>query len=155
MTAMRYQNAYKEVLEIIKFLPKKDYEKIPKEKIEYFENNQNEKHEFKFEVSKPLENQNISREANAIILNLFHDYFLDDKQKGRLKEMLYENERKYEESIREKYNPNNIFKQNINVEQIQTNEDILHPNNLPMEISKENIFTRMIKFLKNIFGSRK
>ena len=34
MTTIRYQNAYKEVLEIIKSLPKKDFEKIPKEKMQ-------------------------------------------------------------------------------------------------------------------------
>ena len=155
MISIRYQNAYKEVLEIIKFLPKKDFEKIPREKIEYFEKNQNANHEFKFEVSKPLESQNISRETNAIILNLFHDYFLDNKQKVKLKEMLYYNEKKYEKLLREKYDPNNIFGQNINVESIKTDENILSSNNLPIEIQKENVFTKIIKFLKNIFESKK
>jgi len=155
MTTIRYQNAYKEVLEIIKSLPKKDFEKIPKEKIEYFEKNQNVNHEFKFEVSKPLENQNISRETNAIILNLFNDYFLDDEQKVKLKEILYNNEKKYEETLREKYDTNNIFKQNVNIENIQTDENILNSNNFPIEIQKDNVFTRIIRFLKNIFGSKK
>ncbi len=155
MIAIRYQNAYKEVLEIIKFLPKKEFERIPKEKIEYFEKNQNPNHEFKFEVFKPLESQNISRETNAIILNLFHDYFLDNKQKVKLKEMLHNNEKKHEESLREKYNPNNIFDQNINVESIQTDENILNSNNLPIKIPKENMFTKIIKFFKNIFANKK
>ena len=33
MVSQRYKNAYKEVLEIIKYLPEKDLYKIPKEKI--------------------------------------------------------------------------------------------------------------------------
>lgn len=155
MTSIRYQNAYKEVLEIIKFLPKKDFEKIPKEKIEYFEKNQNVNHEFKFEVSKSLDNQNISREANSIILNLFHDYFLDDKQKLKLKEMLYDNEKKYEETQKEKYDSNNIFKPNTNAENIQIDEIVLNSNNLPIELPKNNIFTRVIQFFKNIFARKK
>ena len=31
-----YAKAYKEVIEIIKYFPEKEYNKIPKEKIEYY-----------------------------------------------------------------------------------------------------------------------
>ena len=34
-----YSLSYVEVLEILKHIPKEDYEKIPKEKIEFYENN--------------------------------------------------------------------------------------------------------------------
>ena len=83
MISLRYKNAYKEVLEIIKYLPPKEVYKIPKEKIEYLKRNQNEDYDFNFDVSIPLEEQRISREANAIILNLFNDYFISDKQKEK------------------------------------------------------------------------
>ena len=39
MISLRYKNAYKEVLEIIKYLPPKEVYKIPKEKIEYLKRN--------------------------------------------------------------------------------------------------------------------
>ena len=34
-----YEKAYTEVLEILKYLPKEEYEKIPEERIEIFKNN--------------------------------------------------------------------------------------------------------------------
>ena len=34
-----YRRAYTELLEILKYLPQEEYEKIPKEKIEFYEKN--------------------------------------------------------------------------------------------------------------------
>ena len=41
MVNVEYANAYSEVLEILKFISKEDYEKIPASKIELFKLNQN------------------------------------------------------------------------------------------------------------------
>ena len=49
-----YPKAYKEVLEIIKYLPKEEYERIPKEKIEFFEKNCDKEYNFIFDISKTL-----------------------------------------------------------------------------------------------------
>lgn len=143
MQNLRYRNAYKEVLEIIKYLPQKDFNKIPKEKIEYFKINQNINHEFNFDISIPLENQNISRETNAIILNLFNDYFISDNQKEKLINILKSNEIKYQEKQKEKYNPDNIFN---NSELI--NDEEQDSKKLPVSINKKGIFAKIIEYLK-------
>lgn len=143
MQNLRYRNAYKEVLEIIKYLPQKDFNKIPKEKIEYFKINQNINHEFNFDISIPLENQNISRETNAIILNLFNDYFISDNQKEKLINILKSNEIKYQEKQKEKYNPDNIFN---NSELI--NDEEQDSKKLPVSINKKGIFAQIIEYLK-------
>ena len=46
---------------------------------------------------------------------------------------------KYEHEMREKYNPDNIFKNNKETEQIQ---------NLPIEIKKDNLRQRIINSIK-------
>lgn len=143
MQNLRYRNAYKEVLEIIKYLPQKDFNKIPKEKIEYFKRNQNINHEFNFDISIPLENQNISRETNAIILNLFNDYFISDNQKEKLINILKSNEIKYQEKQKEKYNSDNIFN---NSELI--NDEEQDSKKLPVSINKKGIFAKIIEYLK-------
>lgn len=143
MISLRYKNAYKEVLEIIKYLPPKDLYKIPKEKIEYFKRNQNEDYDFNFDVSIPLEKQKISREANAIILNLFNDYFISDKQKEKFLKILDINENEYQQKQRENYNPDNIFN---NYEAI--NNEKKDTRNLPVEVNKKNIFMKIIEYLK-------
>lgn len=105
-----YAKAYKEVMEIIKYFPQEEFDKIPKEKVEFYKNNMDKNYVFTINPKIDLSEQNISKEANAIIINLFTDYFATDEQKIKIKEILYSNQKKEEQDKREKYNPNNIFK---------------------------------------------
>ena len=150
MINQKYKNAYKEILEILKFMPKDELSKIPEEKIEYFEKNKNADYNFVFDSSVSLEEQNISREAKAIILNLYNDYFLSDNQKEKLSDILKLNEKKYQEKQREKYNPNDIFKENKDTSSIQLDNEIVDNKNLPVEIeSNNNIFKKIINKLRS------
>ena len=152
MINQKYKNAYKEILEILKFMPKDELSKIPEEKIEYFEKNKNADYNFVFDSSVSLEEQNISREAKAIILNLYNDYFLSDNQKEKLSDILRLNEKKYQEKQREKYNPNDIFKENKDTSSIQLDNEIVDNKNLPVEIeSNNNIFKKIINKLRSLF----
>ena len=145
-----YPKAYKEVLEIIKYLPKEEYERIPKEKIEFFEKNCDKEYNFIFNISKTLEEQEFLRETNAIIVTLFRDYFATDTQKEKLERILVENEQKYQEELRKKYNPDDIFKKQEKVYQKPIeNEDIQM-----IEVKEENmlqkIFNKIINWIKKL-----
>lgn len=114
-----YAKAYREVMEIIKYFPKKEYIKIPKEKIEFYKNNMDTNYNFTINPEIDLSKQNISPEANAIIINLFTEYYATAEQKIKIKEILYLNRKKKEEEKREKYKPNEIFQK---VEKTQNTE---------------------------------
>ena len=105
-----YAKAYTEVLEIIKYFPKEEYNKIPQEKIEFYKNNMDKDYIFTIDPEIDLSEQNISKEANAIIINLFTEYYATEEQKVKVKEILELNKKKEEQEKREKYNPDNIFK---------------------------------------------
>lgn len=104
-----YRKAYTEVLEMLAHLPKEEYNKIPKEKIDFFEANMDKDYDFHIDTSENLLNQNISKEANAIIVSLFRDYFANKQQKEILKNILDYNEIVLEEQKRKKYSTDNIF----------------------------------------------
>ena len=53
--------------------------------------------------------QNVSKEAKAIIVTLFRDYFVTEEQKEKLKQILQENEQKANEEKEKLYNPDNMF----------------------------------------------
>ena len=147
MMSNKYARAYKEVLEIIKYFPEEEYNKIPKEKIEYFIKNMDNSYEFIINPNVDLSEQNISKEANAIIVMLFQDYFATEKQKEKIKEILELNEKKSEQEKMEKYNPDDLFLKNkINEEKQQKDaqETVL------VEY-KENFFTRFKNFILNLF----
>lgn len=92
MVEERYKRAYTEVLEVLNNLSEEEYKKIPKDKIEYYKENRDRNYKFKIDLSVPIEEMNLSKEANAILVSLFLDYFVTTRQKEGLEEMLYKNE---------------------------------------------------------------
>ena len=143
-----YEKAYTEILEILKYIPKEEYERIPKEKISFFEENCDKDYEFKFDINKSLDEQEFLRETNAIIVVLFRDYFATDTQKEKLQRILLENERKYQEELREKYNPDDIFKK----KQVDVKKEEIKEENVQMVEYKEPILRRIVNKILEILG---
>ena len=150
MTNDKYAKAYTEVLEILRYLPRNEYNKIAIERIKFFEANKDTSYKFKIDPDMPLDKQNISIEANSIIIVLFRDYFATENQKEKLNVILKQNEYKYQEDIRNKYNPDNIFKDRKN-----KNLNVIENTNLPIEVKENNFFTKFITYIKNLFRKMK
>ena len=144
-----YSRAYAEVLEIIKYFPKEEYSKIPEEKIEFYKNNMDKDYIFTINPKIDLSEQNISPEANAIIVNIFRDYFATEEQKVKIKEILDLNQKKEEQEKREKYNPNDIFKK-ANKDKHITFETTENKNNTALIEYKESFFIRFKNFIFKI-----
>ena len=146
-----YPKAYTEVLEIIKYLPKEERDKIPAEKIKFYEQNCDKEYEFTFDIEKPIDEQKTLRETNAIIVVLFRDYFATTAQKEKLEKILQQNEEKHQQELREKYNPDNIFKkpETNKQEEAETTETMAL-----VEVKKDNvikeIFKKIINFIRGV-----
>ena len=108
-----YARAYTEVIEIINHFSEEEYNKIPKEKIEYYEKNKDANYIFKIDPNTDLDKQNISKKAYSILVSLFRDYYATDRQKEILNNLLLQNEQKLEEEKLKKYNQNEIFKKDM------------------------------------------
>lgn len=120
MISNAYAKAYTEVLEIFKYFPEEEYLKLPKEKIEFYESNRDKAYNFTINPEIDLSKQNISKEARAIIVTIFRDYYATEEQKKVINDILELNQRKDEEEKRRKYNPEDIFKNNTNLENKNT-----------------------------------
>ena len=112
MVSAEYANAYSEVLEILKYISKEDYEKIPNSKIELFETNHNKEYIFKYNPNKTLEEQNVSKTAKAIIAILFRDYWATEVQREKIITKQNNDRQRFEEEKKLKYNSDNLFKNN-------------------------------------------
>lgn len=143
MSSLEYANAYSEVLEILNFIPREDYNKLPESKLKMFERNANPTHHFSYNPKQTLEEQNVSEEARAIISILFRDYWATQVQKEKIIAKQNYDRQLIEQKKREKYNPDNIFKK---------------PESLPntgmqlINIEKEGFFQKIINFVKSIFN---
>lgn len=153
MLNIRYANAYSEVLEILKYIPIEDYNKIPQSKIEVFEKNKNKEYKFVYNPNKTLEEQNVSEGGQAIIGLLFRDYWATDTQKEKIIEKQNYDRQVIEKQKSKGYNSNNIFKRN-NIYDIKevSNQNIVDNSNLTIYVKKQKIFQKIIIYIKKFFN---
>ena len=159
MSIDNYSKAYKEVLTILENVPEEEVKKIPKNMIEVFKSKQDKNFIYEINVNKPFEEQEMLEETKAIFAIIFRDYWATPEQREKILAKEKYDREKEEEQKREIYNPDNLFK-NRNKKDSETNE--IHENhitkenqeeqtNLPIEIKKQNFFTRLIGFIKGLF----
>lgn len=67
------------------------------------------------DYTKSYREQNISEEARGIITLIYRDYWCSEEEKNEINRLMEENEQKYQEELREKYNPDKIFEQTTTV----------------------------------------
>lgn len=89
-----YKRACTEILEILKYLPQEEFEKIPKEQIKFYEKNKDPNYEYVFDRKKILSGQGLSRTTKILIVSLFKEYFATPVQKEKLEQILIENYKK-------------------------------------------------------------
>ena len=156
MTDIEYANAYKEVLDILKYISKEDYEKIPKTKIQMFEENSNKNHNFKYDVDKTLEEQNVSEIAKMIIAILYRDYFATKEQRYVIIKKQREAREEQERQIRERIEQNRQIKEDdIKTIDVSTDLDLDYNYNqgTSLEIYRiDNILKKIIGKIMDFLG---
>ena len=152
MADIQYANAYTEVLDILKYISKEDYEKIPKSKIKVFEENSNKNYSFKYDVDKTLEEQNVSEIAKMIIAILCRDYRTTNEQRYIIIKKQREAREEQERQIRERIEQNRKIKEDsLKVIDVSSDLDLDldYSRGTNLEIYKEdNIFKRIISKIK-------
>lgn len=162
--------AYAELLEVLSLMEEEYVNRIPKKLMNIFETYKSSDYSNHINPEVPLEEQDISEKTSALLAMLMLNYWCDsEEQKAALKSTLEENERKYQEELKEKYNPDNIFKNNnqaINQEatsstisEQSTNTISSNPAELPMDYNSfpwyKKIITKVKTFIYNLFKNQK
>ena len=99
---------YNEVLEVLKYVSKNEFEKIPIEEIEYYNQNKDETYKYSFDSN----NNKISRKACILLVKLYITYIASDEEKSDIYKQLKINSDKLEREKRQLYNPDNLFRNN-------------------------------------------
>lgn len=74
--------AYVEVLEILKYIPKEDYEKIPSEIIKNMQLNKEKEYKYEVQNFENFSSQNMQKETEAILAIFFMDYWATKEQRN-------------------------------------------------------------------------
>lgn len=141
------QEMYSEVYSILNLLGESYIKKLPISLFNMIKEEKRQDYNPKYDSKINLEQQNVKRETLSMIA-LFHlNYWCNSEdEKNKLKTLFKTNEEKYQAEIREKYNPDNLFKKRIS----QQEENII-TNEVSMVEYKEPFFKRIFNKIKRIF----
>ena len=142
-----YFKAYKEVIEILKNVPKESFDKIPQTMIDTFNAKMDTNYNFSIDINKDFEEQELLDETKAILAIIFRDYWATPYQKERIQAKEKYDRQRIEEEKRTNFNYD-IFNKYNKAKNIKHE---INNNNLPIEVKKEKLYERMIIFFKKMF----
>ena len=139
---IEYNKRLVEVSVILNHLNKSDYDKIPKEVIDRIEKNKDTEYVWYYDETKDLKDQKVSKDTIAILSYINMKYLLNEEQRKFVEEVFKENQKKIENIKREKYNPDNIFK--------NTKESICEEKHISsmIEAKEEKWYQKIFKTIK-------
>ena len=142
MVSVEYSEAIVEVLEILENSDENIYKKVPNKLIEFWQRNKSTTYKPNLDHNKSLNEMNLKQKTKDIITMIYLNYLCGENEKETIINTLKKNEENYQIMLREKYNPDNIFK-NQNKEKVE---------NLAIVKYKESIFSKIIKSIKTFLG---
>lgn len=123
MITRDYAEAYAEIDEILEYLPNEYVNKIPVKLREFYKKAKDKEYISKIDPYKSLDNQDMKHTTKVLLTIIYREYWCNEEEKAELDKILIENDQKHEAEIREKYNPDNIFKKKENSKEIENIEE--------------------------------
>lgn len=105
----KFPKAYKEIIEILRYVPKESVQKIPTNLIEMFKEKMDNTYEFEIDINKEFQEQELLEETKAILANLYRDYLATPEKKEEIIAKERYEMQKIEEEKRKKYDTD-VFK---------------------------------------------
>ena len=140
-----YPNAYKEVYEVLKLVPREDVEKIPNQFMEMVESKMNKDYEFTVDTNIDfVEEQKLILETRAILAYIFLNYWATENQKEIINMKFKKDLEEAEKKKKELYNTN-VFKEEKKLEEKQTEEKNKKQPNITVN-KKDKLITKSVTF---------
>ncbi len=139
-----YRIALSEVNAILKLSSIEVIHNVPYKLRKYIVQNMDKTFKANIDMSKNLENQDISNKAKNILALIYRDYLVSNEEKNKLiiNEKQMQTER--QKQIRELYNPDNIFKKKHEINEQQESTAMV-------VVKEKNIFTKILHKIKSFF----
>ena len=122
--------------------------KIPKKFLDFLQSIQSKNYKFEYDKTKKLDEQKLKPKTRGLIALVYQDYICNEAEKEEYIQKSQKIIKQIEENKREKYNPNDIFKD----KKIENDKDTT--NTVEIVEYKESIIKRIIRKIKNIFTKK-
>jgi hypothetical protein len=145
-----YKEALVELLEILKHTDQEDVNKIPKKLLVFFRKNASTTYKFKIDENVEIRNLKLKKETKGLLTMIYRNYWCSIEERPKYDKLLQNNQKKFDDALREKYNPDKIFEKK---QTIQTEPEICEEQTQYIEQSiteyKETFFTKIVERFKN------
>lgn len=142
------KKSLKEAFIVIQNSENKIIEKIPNDFLEFIKNNMDKNYHPKINFNDENWKNQINSDTKAILALIYRDYIVDAEKRDKLIQEEKAQREIYEKELREKYNPNEIFKKKT----IKENKEI--NNNQLIEVKEAPWYKKIIESILRIFGRR-
>ena len=141
---IKTKEMYSEVYSILNLLGEPFIKKIPKNIYKVIQDTRSLTYTPIYDENISLNKQQIKRETLSMIALLHLNYWCDtEEEKANLNQMLKQNDYKYQNKLKEKYNPDDMFKKQKKKEIVE-NEDTV-----AMVEYKKSKFKKIIEKIKD------
>ena len=149
---LEYRQSLTELNTIIHYMDIEYLKKLPKKFIEFVSSNMDKEYTPNIDKNIPINEQYLKEDTKVLLSLLYRNYWCDSEKKRTLikEDIIAKNE--YEKELREKYNPDNIFKNKSKVAEISI-EPQREENHTELIEYKEpkwyqRIFAKILKIFK-------
>ena len=142
MLNQRYAEASVEVLDILEHMNTNDLARVSNKFIDFLKENASKNYICNLDYSKKLNDMELKEETRGLLALMYEKYWCPEEEKEELKKKFYENEKKYQEELREKYNPDNIFSKK------QGNAIETENNQMQLIEYKESVFRKILNKIR-------
>lgn len=143
-----YREAFSEVEQILNLMPTNLSDKIPLgfKKIVSAEKSKT----YYPKISEPIEEYALKEETTVILAVIYRDFLCTKQEKEKLIERDSNKLLEFEKELREKYNPDDIFKNKKEVR----NEEQIEEKSLTV-VQEEKWYQKIFNIIKNLFNRKK
>lgn len=143
-----FKKSLKETFIVIQNSENQIIEKIPSNFLKFIENNMDKNYNPEINFNDENWKNQINSDTKAILALIYRDYIVDAEKRDKLIQEEKAQREIYEKELREKYNPNEIFKKKT----IKENKEI--NNNQLIEVKEAPWYKKIIESILRISGRR-
>ncbi len=153
MVNVRLSEAITEILEILKNVDNELIEKLPQKFKDFLQENKSETYNPQFDYMKDLKDLKLKEETKNLLGIMYMNYWSEPEERKEYEKLLNENQIKYNLEIKQKYNPDNLFKKQMSNKGVSAEEKITKDAQLIKY--NESLFRKIWNKILSIFKWKK
>lgn len=148
MNDLEYSMAATEVLTVLKNFKKEDVEKISPQFLEFLKSKKLDNYKAEFDFSKPITELELRGSSKAMLGMIYRTYWCNEEEKKEYDKLLRKNSIEHQKQLREKYNPDEIFKKS---NMVKNEEESTKKNNQIIKVTEEKWYKKLKSIITNFF----